>query len=311
MSSKLIIMTLFIFLLLVVFFFDLSIAESFCNCTDDRTICLTYPYLTGQDIEVLQERLKIIGFYDGIINGRYDLATYLAVIKLQNKGDLKVNGVVDHKTWDLLGYYDDSIKTTYKNDKPDGELVIRVYLNKRQLILYEDGKVYKVYPVTVGKAAEKSPVGEWYIKNKYERAGTGGVLGTRWMGLSVSWGVYGIHGTNKPWEIGTASSKGCIRLHNRHIEELFQWVRVATRVEIIGPKPLKILKNLLKVGEMGEEIVLLQEKLRQKGFYNNYLDGVYGSLTELAVKELETQYGFRVDGIADINVLIILGINSQ
>ena len=45
----------------------------------------------------------------------------------------------------------------------------------------------------------------------------GGGFGTRWLGLNVPWGIYGIHGTNQPWSIGTQASAGCIRMFNRHV----------------------------------------------------------------------------------------------
>lgn len=42
----------------------------------------------------------------------------------------------------------------------------------------------------------------------------------------------GIHGTDKPEQIGGKYSDGCIRMHNRDIEELYSIVPVGTRVEI-------------------------------------------------------------------------------
>ena len=38
-----------------------------------------------------------------------------------------------------------------------------------------------------------------------------------------------IHGTNKPWTIGTAVSNGCARLTNDHITDLYDRVPVGTR----------------------------------------------------------------------------------
>lgn len=41
-----------------------------------------------------------------------------------------------------------------------------------------------------------------------------------------------IHGTNKPWTIASAVSNGCARLTNEHIEELYEFVPVGTRVTL-------------------------------------------------------------------------------
>jgi lipoprotein-anchoring transpeptidase ErfK/SrfK len=44
---------------------------------------------------------------------------------------------------------------------------------------------------------------------------------------------YAIHGTNKPSSIGTFASYGCIRMRNEDIADLYQRVRVGTRVTVI------------------------------------------------------------------------------
>jgi len=41
---------------------------------------------------------------------------------------------------------------------------------------------------------------------------------------------YGIHGTNQPWVIGTKASRGCIRLYNQDILDLFDRVPLGTKV---------------------------------------------------------------------------------
>lgn len=42
--------------------------------------------------------------------------------------------------------------------------------------------------------------------------------------------LYRIHGTNAPWTIGQAMSSGCIRMVNEHVEELYERVRIGSRV---------------------------------------------------------------------------------
>ena len=42
--------------------------------------------------------------------------------------------------------------------------------------------------------------------------------------------LYRIHGTDAPWTIGKNVSKGCVRMHNNHVAELFSKVGVGTRV---------------------------------------------------------------------------------
>lgn len=42
--------------------------------------------------------------------------------------------------------------------------------------------------------------------------------------------LYRIHGTDAPWTIGKNVSKGCIRMHNSHVAELYNRVRVGAKV---------------------------------------------------------------------------------
>ncbi len=42
--------------------------------------------------------------------------------------------------------------------------------------------------------------------------------------------LYRIHGTDAPWTIGKNVSKGCVRMHNSHVAELYEKVRVGMRV---------------------------------------------------------------------------------
>lgn len=49
-----------------------------------------------------QSRLAEHGYYDGPLDGRYDLAVSKAVRLLQNSEGLNVTGVIDRKTWAVL-----------------------------------------------------------------------------------------------------------------------------------------------------------------------------------------------------------------
>jgi len=55
-------------------------------------------------------------------------------------------------------------------------------------------------------------------------------LGVRALYLGSS--MYRIHGTDAPWTIGDAVSKGCIRLYNEDVLDLYRRVPVGTRVTV-------------------------------------------------------------------------------
>ncbi len=55
-------------------------------------------------------------------------------------------------------------------------------------------------------------------------------LGNRAMYLGSS--LYRIHGTDAPWTIGKAVSKGCIRMYNKDVAKLYPNVGVGTKVTV-------------------------------------------------------------------------------
>jgi lipoprotein-anchoring transpeptidase ErfK/SrfK len=55
-------------------------------------------------------------------------------------------------------------------------------------------------------------------------------LGVRALYLGSS--MYRIHGTDAPWTIGTSVSKGCIRMYNQDVLDLYPRVNVGTKVTV-------------------------------------------------------------------------------
>ena len=56
-------------------------------------------------------------------------------------------------------------------------------------------------------------------------------LGARAMYLGST--LYRIHGSNEPWTIGTQVSSGCIRMRNEDVIDLYERVKVGTKVVVI------------------------------------------------------------------------------
>lgn len=109
----------------------------------------------------------------------------------------------------------------------------RITVNRaaHTLTLFKDGRLFRTYPVAIGKMLTPTPKGTYRIINK--ALNPGGPYGARWMGLSIPGGGYGIHGTNNPKSIGKNVSHGCIRMYNKNVMELFKYVGVGTPVRII------------------------------------------------------------------------------
>jgi lipoprotein-anchoring transpeptidase ErfK/SrfK len=66
---------------------------------------------------------------------------------------------------------------------------------------------------------------------RFMEGGPENPLGARAMYLGSS--LYRIHGSNEPWTIGTSVSSGCIRMRNEDVIDLYNRVKVGTRVVVI------------------------------------------------------------------------------
>lgn len=66
---------------------------------------------------------------------------------------------------------------------------------------------------------------------RYMAGGPENPMGAR--GLYLGSSLYRIHGTNEPHTIGQAVSSGCIRMRNEDVTDLYERVRVGTRVIVM------------------------------------------------------------------------------
>lgn len=189
-----------------------------------------------------------------------------------------------------------------------GTVSIEINPLKNQLIVLADHVPIRKYPIALGKPETPTPAGDFVIVNKYKHWGSG--FGTRWLGLNVPWGTYGIHGTNRPFSIGHDASHGCIRMLNRHVEEIYEVVRVGTKVSILGHvlgEPHLNPRNLAK-GDSGGDVLLIQSRLRSEGLFNGRCNGRFDTLTEIAMKQHEKMNSLQVDGVVSMKDYISFGL---
>ncbi len=123
----------------------------------------------------------------------------------------------------------------------DGPFGAVVTLSDFELVIHHNGQYVRGYRVCIGKNGS-SPVGKFKILNKVTNpqytdpdgkvfSGTDpkNPLGKFWLDLGES---YGIHGTIEPNSIGKAESRGCIRLMNDDVAEVYDILDVSSEVII-------------------------------------------------------------------------------
>lgn len=196
---------------------------------------------------------------------------FLTLCLLRAAGDAKT----DYTYKNQLGYY------------------IVIYIEEKKLYLFKDNVCIKAYPIASGKRESPSPVGQWKIVEKMD---WGEGFGGCWLGLNVTWGKYGIHGTTKEDTIGFAASHGCIRMLNSDVKELYGMVSTGTPVNIKnGPYgPFGTGFRKLIPGDRGADVLAVQLRLKELGYYKGWESGIYEYELQTALNRFQKNKGLKV-----------------
>lgn len=68
--------------------------------------------------------------------------------------------------------------------------------------------------------------------------------------------------------------------------------------------------GLSKIGSRSDEVTAVQQALKEKGYYDYTVDGIFGTRTRAAVISFQRDNGLQPDGIAGEKTLKALGITS-
>ncbi len=137
----------------------------------------------------------------------------------------------------------------YDGDEPPGTIVISTP-DKFLYLVQENGTAVR-YGIGVGRPGftwagehEVTAKREWPDWRppkemlarrpdlpRYMEGGPDNPLGARALYLGST--LYRIHGSNEPWTIGTQVSSGCIRMRNEDVIDLYERVKLGTKVVVI------------------------------------------------------------------------------
>ena len=118
---------------------------------------------------------------------------------------------------------------------------IVVDLSNRRARLYTRGRLALNVRVAIGAPATPTPVGRFYIDERFVLETPDGPFGAAALGISahsdvlqhwIEGGPIALHGTNDPASIGQAASHGCVRLRNADVRRLLRLAPAGTPVLI-------------------------------------------------------------------------------
>lgn len=227
---------------------------------------------------------------------KYKVEKNESLLEIARKFDIGMNGIIDANPG-----VDPIIPETGREveiptawilpDVPSGTGIV-INIPEYRLFFFTPGNAGDVltFPISVGDQDRDTPTGTykiiekivnpaWHVPESIRKErpelprivppGPDNPLGSHAMRLSLRNIL--IHGTDRPWGIGTRSSHGCLRLYSEDIVRLFEVVPLGTRVTIVN-QPLKVAHKQDKV---------FVEAHR----YKDEVD-IYSALRILAVKNL-------------------------
>ncbi|MHC4432828.1 MAG: L,D-transpeptidase family protein [Planctomycetota bacterium] len=135
----------------------------------------------------------------------------------------------------------------------NGPFRCKVYRSAFTMDLYLQDTFVRNFTVGLGKPGRETPTGRWKVKGKllsptwtdpdtgktYEAEDPDYPLGARWIALEGLDGDakgrtgFAIHGTRKPEQLGTAESRGCIRLYNGDVKLVYDLLRAGVSEVVV------------------------------------------------------------------------------
>ncbi len=215
--------------------------------------------LTNTQRDAIKEKLSDLSeiwlFSDKVLPGD-NLCSYYKV----KPGDLMSTiGKEYNVPWELLLKLNDilrpeNLRAGERIKVVKGPFNAIIYKDTFTMDLYLQQTYVKSYKVGIGMVGKETPTGTWVVKNdklispNWTDQETGKVfdatdpdypLGKRWIGIkgisgdAVGKRGFALHGTKDPESIGTRCSRGCVRLLNKDILEVYDlMVPFKSRIQI-------------------------------------------------------------------------------
>lgn len=236
---------------------------------------------SGSDVRKLQARLIELGYLSGTPNGEFDSVTEAAVIAFQNRNTSYSDGIAGKLTLQKL--YSSSAKrtstsvgiigTSIKRGDKNSAMVRRIQQRLKDLRYYT-GSVDGDFGASTEAAVKAFQSANRLVPDGRVGSNTSEVL---FSSTAIGAGSQ-VTPTTAPGESGGMPTR-------------------IPHYTNVTPNPDGDYVSL-REGESGELVRILQQALKDQGFYKGTVDGKFGYETTLAVKAFQRSRGLSVDGVA-------------
>ncbi len=230
---------------------------------------------TGTAVRTVQTKLRALG-YMKTVDGKYEAGTKRAVIAFQNRNGLPADGIVGEATMAKLN----SANAVRAAATPKPTQAVKTTATPR---------VYENVILELGsRGAEVRKMQERLIQLGYLSGTATGVFNE-----STEAAVIAFQKRNVAYFDGKAGPMTLTKLYSD--------------TALKASAPAASIGTVLKNGDKNSQAVrLLQQKLKDLGYYNGSVDGTFGDGTELAVRSFQANNGLTVDGKAGETTLNLL-----
>jgi len=291
----------------------------------------------GADVSSSQRCLKKLGYFNGPVSGKFASLTQNAVIKFQQANRIPADGVVGASTQRALQQACQS-RTSSRNTSSGqypvlsqgktGAAVTRLQQRLRQLGYLNANPTGNFGPMTRNTVIA--------FQRNYRISANGIVNQQTWNALLGSSPTIarsslstqqvrelqarlqqlGLFNTNPTGNIGPMTREAVTRFQRNYRlpvdgianAQLLEAVRRASTGGSITQQPSR---SYLTVGDQGENVRLVQERLSQLGFSNTNSDGVFSNNTRESVIAFQQSSRLNSTGNVDWQTWQALGLNSS
>lgn len=274
----------------------------------------------GEVVTELQAALKLLGYYNGAVDGKFSNSTAAAVTQFKQAAGLTADSVVDTATWQRLFPGEGNISsntplpsptnsrfpvpTQTAADLPRPVVISNPASTEPRPSGRNNGnnqQLETVRTTSTTRTTSSSPVRNTTSTTATTRTSPTNRSG-RTNNSSTSNTTTRTSSTNRSGRTNNSSASNTTTRTSSTNRSGRTNTSTSNTTNTTRPRPSIQYTSaglpILRLGMRGEEVLELQEKLQRFGYLKSNPDGDFGAETEAAVKALQERYGMEADGVA-------------